>query len=62
MLKDILGEIPQKKPAINQDESHVLVYSREPGDKPKLKDFEVISLIGQGSISKVYMVFRKNTN
>jgi hypothetical protein len=56
MLSDILGESEAKlKP---QFDDNVLVYSRNPQEKPKLKDFEVISLIGQGSISKVYLVFR----
>jgi len=57
MLSDIIGGAKPVK-----EGSHVLVYSREPGQKPKLKEFEVISLIGQGSISKVYLVFRKTTN
>ena len=39
----------------------MLVYSRNPTDKPKLSEFEVISLIGQGSISKVYLIFRQAT-
>ena len=39
------------------------MFSRDPvvGMNVKFSDFEVINLIGQGSISNVYLVLRKST-
>ena len=63
MLSDILGGSEAKAPnAKAKFNDNVLVYSRDPSEKPKLKEFEVISLIGQGSISKVYLVYRQANN
>lgn len=59
MLSDILGVSEAKKTKSKPHfDDNVLVYSRNPSEKPKLNEFEVISLIGQGSISKVYLVYR----
>jgi serine/threonine protein kinase len=46
-------------------EDYQLIYSKE-GSSPlgqniKLKDFDIINLIGKGSISNVYLVMRKST-
>jgi serine/threonine protein kinase len=63
--RDLLMEIQSmdKPSAANgKTEEYVLVYQRDRSGKPTLSDFEVISLIGQGSISKVYLVYMKSTN
>jgi len=48
---------------MNQSSSFTLIYAREEADKEiKLTDFEILNLIGKGSISNVYLIKKKNSS
>lgn len=46
---------------MKQSSTFQLIYAREEADKDiKLTDFEILNLIGKGSISNVYLIKKKN--
>lgn len=60
LLSNIQGEESQE--LMNQSSSFKLVYARDERDQSiQLTDFEILNLIGKGSISNVYLIKRKRT-
>eukprot|EP00347_Sterkiella_histriomuscorum_P020775 403336510 len=61
LISNIQGE--ETEELMNQSSTFNLVYAREDQDKDiKLTDFEILNLIGKGSISNVYLIKKKGNN
>lgn len=60
LISSIQGEETQE--LMNQSSSFTLVYAREESDRHiRLTDFEILNLIGKGSISNVYLIKKRSS-